>query len=96
MVLIVGDLFGTVNHGANYLFYDGFTSAAGTLSIAKFLTQFVYEQHVEGDERACLGEACFRGSHIIVSGLCFLSLIVSVALLYKTCGSYGQLPSSKC
>jgi len=86
MVLIVGDLFGTVNHGANYMFADGFTCAVGTLSIAKFLTEFVYEQHVvESQEAAdlnstsgnvCVGEECFHATHVIISGLCLVALCV--------------------
>jgi hypothetical protein len=35
MVLIVGEVFGTANVGANYMFFDGFTSAAGTLILSK-------------------------------------------------------------
>ncbi|CAB9523117.1 Nodulin-like [Seminavis robusta] len=91
MVLVVGDLFGTVNHGANYMFADGFTCAVGTLSIAKFLTQFVYEQHIEGDETTCFGEECFRITHAIISGLCLISMFACVALLYMTRSSYGTL-----
>ena len=97
MVLIIGDVFGTVNHGANYMFADGFTCAVGTLSIAKFLTQAVYEQHVvsspttseDGPETACYGEECFRLTHIIIAGLCSLSLVACIILLYMTRSSYG-------
>ena len=91
MVLIVGDLFGTVNHGANYMFADGFTCAVGTLSVAKFLTQFIYEQHVKESETTCLGDECFRSTHVIVSGLCLLSFIATSILLYVTRSSYGSL-----
>jgi hypothetical protein len=35
MVLIVGEVFGTAHVGANYMFFDGFTSAAGTLFLTK-------------------------------------------------------------
>lgn len=35
MVLIVGEVFGTAHVGANYMFFDGFTSAAGTLLLSK-------------------------------------------------------------
>jgi len=93
MVLIIGDLFGTVNHGANYLFADGITCAAGTLSIAKYLTQFVYEQNVlEGDGEAsnvCFGADCFRLTHQIIAGLCMVALCASVALMYMARNSYG-------
>jgi len=91
MVLIIGDLFGTVNHGANYMFADGFTCAVGTVSVAKFLTQFVYERHIVGDELACYGNDCFRWTHIIIAGLCLVSFFASIILLYMTRSSYGKL-----
>ena len=98
MVLIIGDLFGTVNHGANYMFADGFTCAVGTLSLAKYLTQSVYEQHiviVDEDEysigTACFGPDCFRSTHVIISVLCLVSLFACVALLYRTRSSYGSV-----
>ena len=46
MVLITGEIFGTANVGANYMFFDGFTSAAGTLLITKGVAQDVYERHM--------------------------------------------------
>jgi len=49
MVLIVGETFGTHNVGANYMFYDGVTSAAGTLLMSKFVAQEVYESHIHRD-----------------------------------------------
>lgn len=97
MVLIVGDLFGTVNHGANYMFADGFTCAIGTLSIAKYLTQSVYESHIDNDvdtlNTSCYGPECFRLTHIIVAGLCLVSLLACLLLLYRTKSSYGTLCS---
>lgn len=96
MVLIVGDLFGTGNHGANYMFMDGFTSAVGSLTIAKFLTQSVYEQNVgrDDDDTACYGTACFGFTHVVVSGLCFGASLACVWLLYMTRSSYGGMRSS--
>ena len=102
MVLIVGDLFGTVNHGANYMFMDGFTCAVGTLSIAKYLTQYFYEKQIDNEMMAaeenvdpnttvCYGSGCFRTTHMIISGLCFVSLLACVVLLYMTRSSYGTL-----
>ena len=93
MVLIVGDLFGTVNHGANYMFFDGATCAVGTLSIAKFLTQMVYDKNIDDtvDSTTCYGEECFRLTHMIISGLCLVSLLACTVLLYITRGSYGTI-----
>ena len=94
MVLIVGDLFGTINHGANYMFFDGATSALGTLSIAKFLTQSIYEKNINDDmanTETCYGEECFRLTHIIIAALCLVSLIACTMLLYVTRSSYGTV-----
>ena len=41
MVLVSGEVFGTANAAANYMFYDGFTSAIGTLLLTKGLSQHV-------------------------------------------------------
>ena len=85
MVLIVGDLFGTANHGANYMFFDGATCALGTLSVAKYLTQIVYEKNIDGtteDSTTCHGEECFRVTHMIISGLCLVSLVACTVLLH--------------
>ena len=46
MVLIVGEIFGMENMASNYMFYDGGTSAVGTLVLSKFVAQWVYERHV--------------------------------------------------
>ena len=97
MVLIMGDLFGTVNHGANYMFADGFTCAVGTLAIAKFLAQSVYEAHtLESDDvsSSCFGQECFHVTHITIALLCCASLFASVALLYLTRSSYGIVISN--
>eukprot|EP00977_Amphora_coffeiformis_P012520 scaffold3079_cov174-Amphora_coffeaeformis.AAC.31 len=91
MVLIMGDLFGTVNHGANYMFADGFTCAVGTLTIAKFLSQAVYQAHLLPSSSECFGEDCFRVTHWVVVGLCSFSLAASVLLCYTTRSSYGMV-----
>lgn len=81
MVLIVGEVFGTANMGGNYMFFDGLSSAMGTLLLSKYLTQEVYERHtslVEGEDgRTCYGQSCFVGAHIIIAGLSFSCAIAS-------------------
>lgn len=96
MVLIVGDIYGVANHGQNYMFYDGFTSAIGTLLIAKYLAQEVYERHIDPedenmDDLTCYGEGCFQISHVVVAALCLSSLVASIAMLHMTRSSYGQV-----
>ena len=46
MVLIIGEVFGAKNIGANYMFFDGFTSAAGTFVLSKIVAQDVYQAHI--------------------------------------------------
>lgn len=91
-VLITGEVFGTAHVGANYMFFDGGSSAMGTLLLSKFVAQTVYDQHImnghgdsiEEENFQCYGKGCFQMSHVIV---CFLSLtcvISSMCLLRAT------------
>lgn len=91
MVLIVGDVFGTRHHGANYMFYDGFCSAVGTLLIAKYITASVYEAHIVGgdDDLSCYGDGCFAPTHWMVAALACSGLLSSGLVLYWTRSSYG-------
>ena len=95
MVLIVGEVFGTANVGANYLFYDGFACALGTLLLSKFVAQSVYESHIDhSDENAdvltCYGQDCFRMSHMIVSGLSLSCVLSSIGVLQTTKQFYAD------
>jgi MFS family permease len=94
MVLIIGEIFGTAHVGANYLFYDGFSSAIGTLLLSKFVAQTVYEHHIDhNDEHSdgvtCYGHDCFRMSHLIVAGLSLSCVLSSVGMLRTTRQTYG-------
>jgi hypothetical protein len=89
MVLIVGDLYGKRYHGANYLFYDGVTSAMGTLLIAKYITQYVYESNLDAeDEITCYGKSCFAASHASVALLCFVAFLSAIATMVMTRRNY--------
>ena len=101
-VLITGEVFGTVNVGANYMFYDGFSSAVGTLLLSKFIVQTVYNQHIaeshgdpvgvsanEGNFK-CYGTECFRTSHIIVSLLSLTCVASSIGLIWLTRDVYRR------
>ena len=94
MVLIIGEVFGTNNVGANYMFYDGGASAIGTLLLSKFLAQSVYESHIdENDENSdgvtCYGEGCFRASHIVVALLSLTCIVASLGMLRTTRNAYS-------
>jgi len=98
MVLIVGEVFGNANVGANYMFYDGGASAVGTLLLSKFLAQSVYEAHIdEGDENSdgvtCFGEECFQASHITIAVLSLTCVVASIGMLRTTRHAYAR-PSS--
>mmetsp|Transcript_11577 Transcript_11577/g.24694 ORF Transcript_11577/g.24694 Transcript_11577/m.24694 type:complete len:810 (+) Transcript_11577:551-2980(+) len=104
MVLITGEVFGTRHVGANYMFFDGFSSAAGTLLLSKFVAQEVYDEHIvesHGDPGAapasteegsykCFGTGCFRMSHFIVSALSLTCIVSSVALVKSTRDVYSR------
>lgn len=95
MVLIIGEVFGTANVGANYMFYDGFSSAMGTLLLSKFVAQTVYESHIDhsdanSDNRTCYGQDCFRASQLIVAGLSLSCVISSIGMLRTTRQTYDS------
>jgi hypothetical protein len=94
MVLAVGDLFGPDNLGANYMFFDGASSALGTLLLSKYLAQTVYENHIDSQEdKACSGDECFRLSHIVVAILASTCFVASIFLSRTklTRGAYRAL-----
>ena len=89
MVLITGEVFGTLHVGANYMFFDGFSSAAGTLLLSKFVAQTVYDDH-ETDDNKCFGTECFQLSHMIVSMLSLTCILSSVGLIWTTKDVYRR------
>jgi hypothetical protein len=90
MVLIVGEVFGTANAGANYMFYDGFSSAIGTLLLTKGLAQRVYEGHSAVDSSACQGQKCFQLTHLLVSAASLTCVVTSAGLLYASRSTYNK------
>ena len=97
MVLIVGEVFGTTNVAANYMFFDGFTSAAGTLLLSKIVAQQVYESHVDtthysehSDGVTCYGPECFRMTHIVIVLLSLTCVASSAAMLYTSRHLYNK------
>lgn len=89
MVLITGEVFGTLHVGANYMFFDGFSSAAGTLLLSKFVAQTVYDDH-ETEGNKCFGTECFQLSHMIVSLLSLTCILSSVGLIWTTKDVYRR------
>mmetsp|Transcript_2559 Transcript_2559/g.3893 ORF Transcript_2559/g.3893 Transcript_2559/m.3893 type:complete len:642 (+) Transcript_2559:121-2046(+) len=98
VVLIVGELFGTRHIGANYMFYDGFDSAIGTLLISMFIAGYVYEQHLEAgkDETTCYGKQCFQITHLAVAALSIICILTSLCLMKTKIAkrAYAQNPAS--
>lgn len=93
MVLIVGEVFGTAHAAANYMFFDGFTSAIGTLLLTKLLAQDVYEHHIDPsseDRTTCIGSGCFRATHMIVSLLSITCVFSSAFMLYVSRHVYNK------
>jgi MFS family permease len=82
MVLIVGEVFGVANAGANYMFYDGFSSAIGTLLLTKGLAQHVYEYHADADSNTCSGPTCFRLTQLVVAAASVTCIATSLGLSY--------------
>jgi len=94
MVLIVGEVFGTAHVGANYMFYDGFTSAMGTLFLSKLVAQTVYEDNVDPDDSnnpfTCLGMSCFHTTHMVVAVLSLTCTISSACMMYTSKHVYNS------
>jgi len=99
MVLITGEVFGTRHVGANYMFFDGFSSAVGTLLLSKFVAQEVYDEHIiehqgdpgfAGGDFKCYGPGCFRMSHLIVSLLSLTCIVSSIGLIRSTRDVYQR------
>jgi len=86
LVMITKELYGTKNHGRNYLFYDGICNAIGAVCIAKFLPQHFYRAHKEHDSNTCIGHDCFQATYLIVG--CYG--------IFATCAAFmlGRLSST--
>ena len=100
MVLCVGEFFGTSHVGANYMFYDGFTSAAGTVLLSKLVAQKIYEEHIEADDNSehndgltCYGIECFQQTHVVIVILSMTCVAVSILMQFKTRKVYNTTNS---
>jgi MFS family permease len=96
MVLCIGEIFGPTSFGANYMFYDGFSSAMGTLLLSKMIAQDVYEHHIDKatahDAFTCIGTDCFRSTHYIIALLSLTCVGSSLAFTQLTRNVYKRLP----
>lgn len=97
LVLCVGEFFGTSHVGANYMFYDGFISAAGTFVLSKLVAQKIYEEHIDtsnasenNDENTCYGIECFQQTHVIIVLLSMTCVAVSLLMQFKTRNVYSK------
>jgi len=103
LVLIVGEIYGTAHVAANYMFYDGVTSAGGTFLLSKIVAQRVYESHIDqhysdnDDSSArgvtCYGLQCFQTTHIVISISLITCAIMSVIFMYMTRHVYNKAAS---
>lgn len=93
MVLISAEIFGIAGAGQNYMFYDGVSSAAGTLLLTKVVAQQVYEDNTSpdgSDSKTCLGMGCFQATHLIVAALSLSCVVSSVAMMYTSRQVYNR------
>ncbi|KAL3805369.1 hypothetical protein HJC23_009076 [Cyclotella cryptica] len=98
MVLITGEVFGTLHVGANYMFFDGFSSAMGTLLLSKFVAQSFYDEHImkshgdsiDGENYQCYGKECFQMSHVVVCLLSFTCVVSSFGVMRATKDVYRR------
>jgi MFS family permease len=94
VVVVVAFSFGVAHVGGNYMFYDGFASAAGTLLLTKFIAQNVYEANIHAnhsaDANTCIGMTCFQATHMVVAGLSLTCVVTSLGLLYTSRQTYNR------
>jgi Major Facilitator Superfamily len=92
MVLISAEVFGVAGAGQNYMFYDGVSSAAGTLLLTKFVAQDVYEYNMDrsSGSQTCIGMACYQATHLIVAGLSLTCVLSSAAMMYTSRHIYNK------
>jgi hypothetical protein len=102
MVLITGDVFGNRHVGANYMWFDGMSSAVGTVLLSKFVAQEVYNEHISGNDHGDSGVApttatSDEGNFKCIGLGCFALTHAIVSLLSLTCivSSFALIRSTR-
>ena len=102
MVLITGEVFGNRHVGANYMWYDGMSSAVGTVLFSKIVAQEVYDEHIanddKGDSDGAPASATYEEENFKCIGLdCFAMTHAIVSLLLLTCilSSFALIRSTR-
>ena len=72
-VVTTSELWGMKNHGSNYMMFDGCTSAFCTLTLAKFVAQHVYTEHIKDNSAAAIAARGGLDSSTSGSGSSILS-----------------------
>lgn len=70
---------------------SGFTLAAGTLLMSKFLAGSLYDANLDetaADPLTCYGASCFQTTHLVVAGLSLTSVATSIVLEYYSREAY--------
>eukprot|EP01065_Artemidia_motanka_P007331 TRINITY_DN1362_c4_g1_i1.p1 TRINITY_DN1362_c4_g1~~TRINITY_DN1362_c4_g1_i1.p1 ORF type:complete len:585 (+),score=192.53 TRINITY_DN1362_c4_g1_i1:67-1821(+) len=100
MVVLVSELFGRKNLGGNYMLYDGWTAALGSLALAKFVPQTIYDEHASSDSgssgsssggETCYGRVCFGWSFAIIAALSCGAVLLSLLLHCRNRAMYRRL-----
>lgn len=92
LVLVVGEIFGIQHVGANYMFYDGFSSAIGTLILSKMIAQNVYETHIihnnnntTSTSMMIINDESFDKQHTCIGIDCFQQTHIIISILAFCC-----------
>jgi hypothetical protein len=81
------------------MFFDGFSSAVGTILLSKVVASYVYDEHIiqshgdsvdDGEIIQCYGKGCFQMSHVIVCLLSLTCVVSSFALMRATRDIYQR------
>lgn len=87
MIVTIFELYGPERIASNYMVFDGTPVGVASLLVAKAFTQWVEQQHTDGD--TCTGDSCFTLAYVGVIALqiasvasaCFLA--VRSAVVYR-------------
>ena len=83
MVVVVSETFGMKNMGGNYMVFDGFASAVGTLVLGKLIPEQAYNSHLEPGETECTGKDCYETAYGNILLICASAVVTSYIFISR-------------
>ena len=89
LVVLASELFGSANLGGNYMFFDGFCGALGTLLLANLLPRLFHSPEGNCDSH------CFVKAHCAVGGFCVLGAVAAALVATRSATLYWRIGASR-